>query len=174
MFITLKRHLSYANVCASLALFTALGGTSYAAFKLPRDSVGSRELRSNSVGSPELRDGSIAARHLSANARASLAGASGPAGERGATGATGERGPAGPVGPTGPQGATGETGPAGKNAATMRVAVSAGAATYDSVIYASATRPAIGDYRVSFGSRSAAGCVYSATLATIGPDEPTA
>src|SRR4051794_36894740 len=148
MFKNFCRHLSYANICASLALFVALGGTSYAAFKLPRDSVGSRELRSNSVGSSELRDGSIGARDLSSGARASFAGPTGPAGERGATGATGERGPAGREGPVGPQGSTGATGPAGKDAATMRVVVSAGAATFNSGLDASAERLATGDYRV--------------------------
>ena len=55
----LRRHLTYANVCASLALFIALGGTGYAAFKLPRDSVGSRELRSDSVGASELRANAV-------------------------------------------------------------------------------------------------------------------
>ncbi len=32
--------LSYANVVATLALFLALGGVSYATVKLPRNSVG--------------------------------------------------------------------------------------------------------------------------------------
>jgi len=60
------------------------------------------------------------------------------------------------------------TGPVGKNATTMRVAVSAGGATYDSALDASVERQTPGDYRVSFASRSAAGCVYSATLAVVG------
>ena len=47
--------LSYANVTATLALFIALGGTSYAVATLPRDSVGSEQLRTNSVGGPEIR-----------------------------------------------------------------------------------------------------------------------
>jgi hypothetical protein len=38
-----------------LALFVALGGTSYAAVRLERDSVGSRELRNRSVGRAELK-----------------------------------------------------------------------------------------------------------------------
>jgi hypothetical protein len=36
--------LSYANVVATLALFIALGGGAYAAFALPADSVGTRQL----------------------------------------------------------------------------------------------------------------------------------
>jgi hypothetical protein len=35
------------NVVAYIALFIALGGTSYAAINLPRNSVGSKQLRSN-------------------------------------------------------------------------------------------------------------------------------
>src|SRR4051812_38862259 len=35
----LRSHLSYANIVASLALFLALGGTSYAVVSLPRNSV---------------------------------------------------------------------------------------------------------------------------------------
>jgi hypothetical protein len=56
----------------------------------------------------------------------------------------------------------------------MRVAVSGGAATYDSGFDASAERIGAGDYRVTFASRSAANCVYSATLATVGGITPTA
>ena len=37
----IRDRLTYANVTATLALFIALGGSSYAALKLPRDSVGS-------------------------------------------------------------------------------------------------------------------------------------
>jgi hypothetical protein len=33
----IARHLSFANVVACLALFVALGGASYAAFKLPKE-----------------------------------------------------------------------------------------------------------------------------------------
>ena len=44
-FRRLRSRLSYANVTASLALFIALGGTGYAAVTLPRNSVGSAQLR---------------------------------------------------------------------------------------------------------------------------------
>ncbi len=64
--------LTYANVTASIALFIALGGTSYAAVNLPRNSVGAKHLRSESVRSSEVRDGSLEARDLSRRARAAL------------------------------------------------------------------------------------------------------
>ncbi len=45
---------SYANVVATLALFVALGGSSYAALTLPSRSVGTRQLRNGSVTVPKL------------------------------------------------------------------------------------------------------------------------
>jgi hypothetical protein len=41
--------INYANVVATLALFVALGGASYAVVALPADSVGVRQLRPRSV-----------------------------------------------------------------------------------------------------------------------------
>jgi hypothetical protein len=89
--------LSYANVTATLALFLALGGTSYA-LTLPRNSVGSKQIRSRAVGTSELNAGAVRSsavrnrslllRDLSLGARTSLRGATGP------------QGAAGPAGPT--------------------------------------------------------------------------
>jgi len=42
------------NAIALLALFVALGGTSYAAFSLPAGSVGARQLRDHSIGPVKL------------------------------------------------------------------------------------------------------------------------
>ena len=50
----LRARLNYANVTASLALFIALGGTSYAATRLPRDSVASPQLVNRSILSADL------------------------------------------------------------------------------------------------------------------------
>lgn len=89
---TIRERLSYANVTATLALFLALGGTSYA-LTLPRNSVGSQQIRAKAVGAGELRTGSVRSsdvkdralgvRDLSRRARASLRGAAGPAGPAG-------------------------------------------------------------------------------------------
>jgi hypothetical protein len=70
----LRERLSYANVTATLALFIALGGTSYAAVSLPRNSVGSTQLRSNAVSSAEIRDRSIRLRDVSPTTRRQLQG----------------------------------------------------------------------------------------------------
>jgi hypothetical protein len=47
------------NVVGYLALTIALGGTSYAAAQLPRNSVGPDQIRANAVGASELRAGSV-------------------------------------------------------------------------------------------------------------------
>ncbi len=86
-----------------LALMIALGGTSYAAVKLPRNSVGSAQLKANSVTSKKVKNGSLAAADFKAGQLPS-----GPAGPKGDPGAQGAPGPKGDVGPPGPS-----TGPAG-------------------------------------------------------------
>jgi hypothetical protein len=48
-----------ANVVAYLALFVALGGTSYAAVSLPRNSVGTAQLRNGAVTAGKLAKGSV-------------------------------------------------------------------------------------------------------------------
>jgi hypothetical protein len=54
------RHLR-ANVIAYAALFVALGGTSYAAFALPANSVGTKQIRNHSITPIKLDPGKIAA-----------------------------------------------------------------------------------------------------------------
>jgi hypothetical protein len=55
--------LNYSNVMATIAVFLAMGGGAYA-LTLPKDSVGSRELKKNSVGSAEVKDGSLGVNDL--------------------------------------------------------------------------------------------------------------
>ncbi len=86
MFARLRQRLTYANATATLALFIALGGTSYAAVKLPRNSVGAEALRASSVGSSEVRDRALRVADLSLAARNALRGARGPAGPQGPAG----------------------------------------------------------------------------------------
>jgi hypothetical protein len=98
----LARHLSFANIVASIALFVALGGASYAAFALPKNSVGAKQLKSGAVTPVKLSDSAINA----------LNGPRGPQGEKGDRGSQGEKGEPGPAGPTGPAGPQGDPGPA--------------------------------------------------------------
>ena len=55
----LRKHLSYANVIASVALFIALGGSAVAAATLTRDSVGAPQIRKGAVRSPEIQKDSV-------------------------------------------------------------------------------------------------------------------
>lgn len=108
----LASRLTYANVVATLALFIALGGVSYAAVKLPANSVGSKQLKNNAVTlkkiSPKTR------KALTGQAGATgAAGAQGSKGETGAPGADGANGTDGTDGTDGAVGATGATGPTG-------------------------------------------------------------
>ncbi|HEX3519464.1 MAG TPA: hypothetical protein VHT29_10570 [Solirubrobacteraceae bacterium] len=46
---TVAGHLSYSNIVATIALFVALGGASYAAVVIPAHSIGPRQLRPGAV-----------------------------------------------------------------------------------------------------------------------------
>jgi len=95
-----------ANVLALLALFIALGGTSYAAFTLPKNSVGTRQIKPRAVTLSKI----------STSARKSLKGQTGPGG------------PTGPAGPTGLKGDKGDTGMTGARG-PVNVVLRIGAAT---------------------------------------------
>lgn len=68
-----RPQLTYANVVASLALFVALGGASYAATSLPRGSVGPKQIRAEAVRTGKLADGAVTAAKLARGVRERLA-----------------------------------------------------------------------------------------------------
>ncbi len=102
MFRSLRRHVSYANVTATLALFLSLAGGAYAA----------TQLAANSVGTRQLRAGAVTPAKISKALLRSLAGKR-PAGANGATGTPGSTGPAGLPGAPGLPGTPGLPGPPG-------------------------------------------------------------
>jgi hypothetical protein len=55
----LRERLTYANVMATVAVFVALGGASYASLRLPKNSVGAQQLAKNSVTKLKVRKNSI-------------------------------------------------------------------------------------------------------------------
>ena len=157
----LRPHLSYANLVATLALFIALGGTGYATLALPKDSIGTRELRSRAVGSAELkpdavtsskvRDGSLDVRDLRESAQKAL------------TGATGARGATGGPGPPGPAGAPGVS-------AISEWAVVNGVPNLVAGTAVSVAPSGIGQIIVRF-NRSILNCGSSASIARVGGDQ---
>ena len=98
----LRARLTYANVMATIAVFVALGGTSYAALQLPKGSVGPKQLKRNSVTSPKVKRGSLLLNDFKASQHALLRGPEGPQGPQGLQGGTGAQGDVGPTGPPGP------------------------------------------------------------------------
>lgn len=96
---------TYSNVVATLALFFALAGGAWAATQLPKESV----------GSTQLKNGAVTPGKLSAEAKKGFTGARG---EAGAQGALGPRGTEGPRGENGTMGATGMQGVRGATGAT--------------------------------------------------------
>lgn len=108
-------HHLRSNLVGYIALFIALGGTTYAATALPADSVGTRQLRDGAVTAAKVRTRSLRATDFGKGQLP--AGSRGPAGPKGTTGDTGQRGP---MGSTGAMGVTGATGPTwGAEAATF-------------------------------------------------------
>jgi hypothetical protein len=79
----MSRRPRYADVTATVALVVALGGTSYAVTALPRNSVGTAQLKAHSVTKAKLAAG------LGVRGREGLAGPPGPPGPPGAMGQTG-------------------------------------------------------------------------------------
>ncbi len=61
------------NAVALLALFVALGGTSYAAIKLPKNSVGNRHLQANAVTGAKVRDHSLTAKDFEGSVKGAKA-----------------------------------------------------------------------------------------------------
>ena len=57
----MRPRLSYANVVSTICLFVLLGGGAYAASKLPRNSVGTKQLKKNAVKGPKVANRSLTA-----------------------------------------------------------------------------------------------------------------
>lgn len=136
----------YPHVAASLALFIALGGPSYASTLLPRNSVGPAQLRSSSVGSSEIKNGAVHLADIASTTTKSL---------RGTTGAQGPQGPAGPAGAP------------GANAVSYFAAVSgAGEFLRGNASGGKHTTNGSGSYTITF-PRNVSACVPSVTLGGI-------
>ena len=138
---------TYSNVTSTLALFIALGGTSYAALAVTGDdvvdrsldgrdiggqsirgwhvrdrSIGGVDIKRDALSTEEVRDRSLTgadlARPLLRQVKAADQGPEGEPGPQGAEGPKGEPGETGPKGDTGLAGPAGEIGPKGDTGPT--------------------------------------------------------
>jgi hypothetical protein len=89
---------SPALVVAVVALFVALGGTTYAATSLPKNSVGAKQLKKNAVTGTKIKNGAVTKTKISKKTIAALKGNQGPQGVQGPPGPKGDQGPQGPGG----------------------------------------------------------------------------
>jgi hypothetical protein len=93
-----RPRLTYANVVSTLCLFLLLGGGAYAAAHLPKNSVGTKQLKKGAVTKVKIANKTLKTLH-------------------------GAKGPVGPVGPAGPAAQAGGVLPAG---VTLRGVASTG------------------------------------------------
>lgn len=84
----LRRHLTYANVMATIAVFGMLGGGAYAVTAVKKNSVTSKSVKDNSLTGGDVLNNSLTGADV---AEGTLQGVSGP---------QGQQGPPGPPGPT--------------------------------------------------------------------------
>ncbi len=98
--------LSYANVMATIAVFVALGGTSYAAI-----TITGKNVKNESLTSADVKDKSLLRKDFKSGQLP--AGANGAKGDTGAAGSNGAKGDTGAAGSNGAKGDTGAPGAPG-------------------------------------------------------------
>ena|SRR5215204_3536125 len=64
----IRSHLSFANLVSLMALFVALGGTTYAAVTLPKNSVGQKQIKKRAVRGKHINRNAVSASKIQANA----------------------------------------------------------------------------------------------------------
>jgi Collagen triple helix repeat (20 copies) len=107
----LPNKLTYSKVVSTLCLFLLLGGVAYAAIKIPKNSIGTSQLKNEAVTAAKVKSGSLLANNFAAGQLP--AGAQGPKGDTGKEGPGGREGLPGEPGKQGEKGERGETGAKG-------------------------------------------------------------
>ena len=161
-----RRRPSSAHVTAGLALFVALGGTSYAAGSLAANSVGSSQIKASAVKSSELakssvtsvkvKDGSLVKSDFKAGELPGGAqgapGAPGTPGEKGLPGEKGAPGEKGEKGDTGEKGDKGDPGTSGYVVITGAAQDLANGETAQPIVNCPAGKKAVGGGMTTSGS----------------------
>ena len=90
----LRPHVSYANVMATFAVFVALGGSSYAAITLSKNSVKSKHIGKGQVSQTDIANGAVNSRKVEnfSLSASDFGGGQLPRGPQGLQGAKGEPG----------------------------------------------------------------------------------
>ena len=145
----IRRNLaSPAMIVACVALIVALGGVSYAAGMLPKNSVGSAQLQKKSVSGAKLKKNAVTAAKVK---NGSLLSADFKAGQL----------PAGQQGPKGDTGPRGIAGLRGESATKLFAAIRADGVLLHGSGVTSSTSSSAGNFTVTF-DRSLDGCVATA------------
>jgi hypothetical protein len=144
-----RSKLTYANVVATLALFIALGGSSYAAISLSNNSVKSKHIAEGAVKRSDIGKGAVNSAKV---ADLSLLAEDFKAGQL----------PAGPQGPKGDKGDIGPPGPSGRDVdvSVMYANVSSGGALINGS-HATGASGVGSIYSITF-DRSVQGCAATA------------
>ena len=99
----MRTRLSFANVMSVIAVFIALGGTTYAAVTLPKNSVKAKQIAKNAVGASEIKSSAVRTAEVKDGALLAQDFAAGqlPQGAKGDEGDKGDKGDKGDTGDTG-------------------------------------------------------------------------
>jgi hypothetical protein len=111
----MRSRLTYANVMATVAVFIALGGVSWAAVRIT-----GRQVVNGSLTGKDVRNGTLGRPDLGFRVKDGGIGPQGPAGPRGIPGTAAAKGDPGPPGPPGQTGATGTFSTAGVTIRTQQ------------------------------------------------------
>ena len=166
---------SPATAMSCVALFVALGGSSYAALSIRSadvvdNSLRGVDIRNSTLRSVDVADGSLLRTDFRNGELAGVGagqGGAGPAGPPGPQGAAGPTGPQGPPGPAGPEGEKGETGAPGAPAVSHWAVVGNDGVVVrkTSAVTSSVTKSGTGVYVVHF-DRNVHQCAWTATIGT--------
>jgi hypothetical protein len=165
MISAFRSKLTYANVVATLALFVALGGSSYAAITLSKNSVKSKHIAKGAVKRSDIGRSAVNSRKV---ADGSLLGIDFKPGQL----PTGPQGPKGDPGPQGPPGPTvAATGDADDPQAGPDAALALGA-TSDFTTPTSGDVLAFGQLRLQMSCAAGFNCNFTAGLYLDGAPVP--